>query len=36
MPIGPFIVNKLKDALFFIKTNKCPGHNKINFNAISV
>ena len=33
MPTGPIIVNELKDAFFSIKTNKCPGHDEINFNV---
>ena len=33
MPTGTIIVNELKDAFFSIKTNKCPGHDEINFNV---
>ena len=28
------IVNELKDTFFSAKTNKCPGHDEINFNEI--
>ena len=34
MPTGKIIVNELKDKFFSVKTNKCPGHDKINFNVI--
>ena len=34
MPTGPINVNELKDAFFSIKTIKCPGLDKINFNKI--
>ena len=33
MPTGPIIVNELKDAFCSIKTNKCLGHDEINFNV---
>ena len=32
MSTGPISVNELKNAFFSIKTNKCPGHDDINFN----
>ena len=31
MSTGPISVNELKNAFFSIKTNKCPGHDEINF-----
>ena len=34
MPTGPISVNELQNAFFSIKTNKCPGHDEINFNVI--
>ena len=33
-PTGPISVNELKNVFFSIKTNKCPGHDEINFNVI--
>lgn len=33
LPI-PFSINELKEALFSLKLNKCPGYNEKNFNAI--
>ena len=36
MPTGPISVNELKHAFFSIKTNKCPGHDEINFNVIAL
>ena len=32
--IAPSSVNELKNPSFSIKTNKCPGHDEINFNVI--
>ena len=34
MPTGLISVNELKNVFFSIKTNKCPGHDEINFNVI--
>ena len=31
---GPISVNELKDVFFSIKTNKCLGHDEINFSVI--
>ena len=33
MPTGTIIINELKDAFFSIMTNKCLGHDEINFNV---
>ena len=33
MPTGPISVNEFKNAFFSVKTNKCPGHDEINFNV---
>ena len=33
MLTGPIIVTELKEAFFSIKTNKCPGHDEVNFNV---
>ena len=34
MLTGPISVNKLKNAFFSTKTNKCPGNDEINSNVI--
>ena len=34
MSTGTIIVNELKNAFFSMKTNKCPGHDEINFIVI--
>ena len=34
MPTGPISANELKNAFFSIKTNKCLGHDEINFNVV--
>ena len=34
MPAGPIGVNKLRNVVFSIKTNKCPGIDEINFGEL--
>ena len=34
MSTGPISVKKLKNVFYSIKTNKCPGHDELNFNVI--
>ena len=33
-PEHPLTMNKLKEAFFSLKTNKCSGHDEISFNVI--
>ena len=35
MSTGPISVTELKNALYSVKANTCPGHDEINFNATS-
>ena len=35
IPTRPVSANELKNAIFSIKTNKCPGNDKSNFNVIN-